>query len=274
MRNKRQLSWAALLGLVAFVLIGTAACKPKIEKGEITLKKGVLMIGMEIGYPPMEYFDEDGKTPIGFDVEMGKALAAKLGLQPEFIDTAWDGIFAGVDTEKYDCIMSSVTYTDERAEIFNFTKPYIANAQLLVVRKDSTVKPRTLEEVEGLRLTFQGETTSDTLFQDWAARTGAKVDVSRFDKVMNCFDELTLNRVDVILVDSVVAADYLAKPGNPFEITAEVSNDEVLAICLKKGNKALTDALNTALTELVAEGTLQQISLKIFGVDSVSSIWK
>jgi len=270
MKNKKT----ALLGLAALVLICTVACKPKIEKGEITLKKGVLMIGMEIGYPPMEYFDEDGKTPIGFDVEMGKALAAKLGLQPEFIDTAWDGIFAGVDTEKYDCIMSSVTYTEDRAEKFNFTKPYVSNAQLLVVRKDSTVKPRSLEEVEGLRLTFQAETTSDELFQEWANRTGTKIAVFPYDKVMNCFDELTLNRVDVILVDSVVAADYLAKPGNPFEITAEISNDEVLAICLKKGNKALTDALNTALTELVAEGTLQQISMKIFGADNVSSIWK
>jgi polar amino acid transport system substrate-binding protein len=203
---------------------------------------------------------------------MAKALAAKLGLQFKFVDTAWDGIFAGVDTGKYDCIMSSVTYTKERALQFNFTKPYVANSQLLVVRKDSAVKPTSLEDVKGLRLTYQAETTSDTLATDWIARTGAKVEVFEYDKVMNCFDELTLNRVDVILVDSVVAAEYLARPNNPFLITAEVSNDEVLAICLKKGNDALTDALNKALDELYAEGVLQKISQDVFGTDVVSSV--
>jgi polar amino acid transport system substrate-binding protein len=262
-----------LLGLVV-ILASLAACQSKGEKGDLTIKKGVLMIGMEIGYPPMEYFDEDGKTPIGFDVELGKAIAAKLGLQPEFVDTAWDGIFAGVETGKYDCIMSSVTYTPERAEKYNFSKPYVVNSQFLVVRKDSEVKPMSLEEVPGLRLTFQAETTSHELFQEWVDNTGAKVDFFPYDKVMNCFDELRLNRVDVILVDSVVAADYLAKPGNPYEITAEVSNDEVLAVCLKKGNDALTAEIDKALAELAREGTLKEISMKIFGADVVSSLWK
>jgi polar amino acid transport system substrate-binding protein len=168
--------------------------------------------------------------------------------------------------------MSSVTYTEERAAMFNFTKPYIANSQLLVVRKDSAVKPASLEEVKGLRLTYQAETTSDTLATEWMERTGTKIEVFEYDKVMNCFDELRLNRVDVILVDSVVAADYLAPANNPFLITAEVSNDEVLAICLKKGNNALTEALNKALDELYADGTLKNISQTIFGTDVVSSV--
>jgi polar amino acid transport system substrate-binding protein len=264
----------ALLALVTLVIAGGVYAGPKSQSGGggLTMKEGVLTVGMEIGYPPMEYFDTDGKTPIGFDVELSKALAAKLGLEFEYVDTAWDGIFAGVDTGKYDCIISSVTYTEERAAQFNFTKPYVANSQLLVVRKDARVKPRSLEQVQGLRLTYQAETTSDALATDWIAKTGAKVEVFEYDKVMNCFDELTLSRVDVILVDSVVAAEYLSRPNNPFEITAEVSNDEVLAVCLKKGNNALTDALNKALDELWADGTLKSISQKVFGTDVVSSV--
>lgn len=269
MANKKT----ALLGLVPLILVCLISCKPKTEKGDITLKKGVLMIGVEIGYPPMEYFDEDGKTPIGFDIELGNALASKLNLKAEFVDTAWDAIFAGVDTGKYDCIMSSVTLTEERAAKFNFSKPYIVNSQVLIVRKDSPVKPKSLEEIKGLRITFQGETTSDELFQEWVDSTGTKMDVFRYDKVMYCFDELALNRVDVILVDKVVADSYLARPNNPFEMTGQVSDDEVLAICLKKGNNALTEALNKALDEVFAEKTLQQISRNIFGYDVVSSLW-
>jgi polar amino acid transport system substrate-binding protein len=242
------------------------------QSGGLTIKPGVFSVGMEIGYPPMEYFDTDGKTPIGFDVELAKALAAKLGLEFEYVDTAWDGIFAGVDTGKYDCIISSVTYTEERAAMFNFTKPYVANSQLLVVRKDSRVKPKSLDQIQGLRLTYQAETTSDTLATEWITNSGVKVEVFEYDKVMNCFDELTLNRVDVILVDSVVAAEYLSRPNNPFEITAEVSNDEVLAVCLKKGNNALTEALNKVLDELYADGTLKKISMDVFGADVVSSV--
>jgi polar amino acid transport system substrate-binding protein len=263
----------ALLALAVLALTqGVFAGGGKQQSGGLTIKPGVLTVGMEIGYPPMEYFDTDGKTPIGFDVQLAKALAAKLGLAFEYVDTAWDGIFAGVDTGKYDCIISSVTYTEERAEVYNFTKPYVANSQLLVVRKDSAVKPKTLEDVRGLRLTYQAETTSDTLATEWIERTKTPVTVFEYDKVMNCFDELSLNRVDVILVDSVVAAEYLSRPGNPYEITAEVSNDEVLAICLKKGNAALTDALNKALDELFADGTLKKISQDIFGTDVVSSV--
>ncbi|MDR1176314.1 MAG: ABC transporter substrate-binding protein [Treponema sp.] len=261
----------AVLSVLIVTGVVYAGGKPQASGG-LTMKKGVLTVGMEIGYPPMEYFADDGKTPLGFDVEMAKALADKMGLGVEFVDTAWDGIFAGVDTGKYDCIMSSVTYTEERAVMFNFTKPYIANSQLLVVRKNSAVKPASLEDVKGLRLTYQAETTSDTMATEWIERTGAKVEVFEYDKVMNCFDELTLNRVDVILVDSVVAAEYLSRPGNPYEITAEVSNDEVLAICLKKGNNALTDALNKALDELYADGTLIKISQTVFGTDVVSSV--
>jgi polar amino acid transport system substrate-binding protein len=263
----------AVLALV--VLAGGVYAKggsQQASSGGLTIENGVLTVGMEIGYPPMEYFADDGRTPMGFDVEMAKAIAANLGLQVKFIDTAWDGIFAGVDTGKYDCIMSSVTYTNERAGNFNFTKPYVANSQLLVVRNDSAVKPASLEDVKGLRLTYQAETTSDTLATEWIARTGAKLEVYEYDKVMNCFDELTLNRVDVILVDSVVAAEYLARPNNPYLITAEVSNDEVLAICLKKGNNALTDVLNKALDDLYADGALQKISQSVFGTDVVSSV--
>jgi polar amino acid transport system substrate-binding protein len=197
-----------------------------------------------------------------------------MGLKVKFVDTAWDGIFAGVETGKYDCIISSVTYTEERAQAYNFSKPYVANSQLLVVRKDASVKPKSLDQIGGLKLTYQAETTSDTMATEWIERTGAKVQVFEYDKVMNCFDELSLKRVDVILVDSVVAAEYLSKPNNPYEITAEVSNDEVLAICLKKGNAALTAALDVALDALYVDGTLKKISQDVFGTDVVSSVRK
>jgi polar amino acid transport system substrate-binding protein len=243
------------------------------QSGGLTMKPGVLSIGMEIGYPPMEYFDVDGKTPIGFDVQMAKVIAAKLGLEAEFVDTAWDGIFAGVDTGKYDCIMSSVTITDERLEVYNFTKPYIGNSQALVLLKGSNITAKSPEELGGLGVAYQAETTSD-IYMTKLAEGGLKFTPYEYDKVLNCFDELRNHRVDAIVCDSLVAFDYIAPADSPFELVWQGQAEEKFGICLKKGNDALTAALDRALDELFADGTMFKISQDVFKMDMVSAARK
>jgi polar amino acid transport system substrate-binding protein len=261
----------ALLGLAALILVCSTACQPK-AKG-LTLKEGVLMIGMEIGYPPMEYFD-DTQTPQGFDVEMGKAIAEKLGLTAEFVDTGWDGIFAAVDTNRFDAIMSSVTITPDRLKAHNFSKPYIANTLAMVVLKDSPVTARSPQECTGLDVAYQQETTAHFYMQKIAEETGLNYSPRGYEKVMYCFDELKLGRVAVIVTDFLVALDYVG-PDSPFEIvwtnTEAGEEDEVFGICMKKGNSALTDKINAALEELFADGTMQRISQEIFDRDLVTA---
>ncbi|MDR2537826.1 MAG: ABC transporter substrate-binding protein [Treponema sp.] len=258
--------------LTALVLVGAVSASAAQQRSSgLTLTPGVLNIGMEIGYPPFEYLDTDGKTPIGFDVQMAKALAAKLGLTLNLIDTAWDGIFAGVDTSRYDCIISAVTITEERLQRHNFTKPYIGNAQVMVLRKDSGITARTPQETSGLGVSYQAETTSDIFMANLAAQ-GVNFTPYEYDKVLNCFDELKLGRVDVIICDSLVAFDYTRAEDSPFEVVWEGTADETFGICLKKGNDALTAALDKALDELFADGTMRNISIEVFGRDMVSSV--
>jgi polar amino acid transport system substrate-binding protein len=259
--------FAALL-VGALVAVSSLAASPKQESGGLTIKAGTLTVGMEIGYPPMEYFDTDGKTPIGFDVQLAKALAEKLNLKIDFVDTAWDGIFAGVNTGKYDLIISSVTITDERLNNFNFTKPYIQNAQAIAVLRGGSVNPRNLDDLAGLRVAYQAETTSDDIMTE-LAEGGLNFSAFEYDKVINCFDELRNGRVDAVVCDSVVAYFYTAQNTN-FEILWE-GEGETLGICLKKGNDALTTAVESALSQLYADGTVQKISQTVFGSDLVSS---
>ncbi|MDR2150505.1 MAG: ABC transporter substrate-binding protein [Spirochaetaceae bacterium] len=240
------------------------------QSGGLTLKPGVLSIGMEIGYPPMEYFDIDGKTPIGFDVQLAQALGAQLGLEVEFVDTAWDGIFAGVNTNKYDAIISSVTITEERLEAFNFTKPYIGNAMVIVVSRKAALPVTKPEDIAGYRVTYQAETTAD-IYATRLAQQGVGFTAFEYDKVMNCFDEIKLGRVDIIIVDSLVAFEYLSRDPDLY-IAWQGKADETFGICLKKGNDALTSALNGALDALFADGTLAGISQDIFKMDLVSSV--
>jgi polar amino acid transport system substrate-binding protein len=218
----------------------------------------------------MEYFGPDGKTPVGFDVEMGKAIAQKMGLEAKFVDTAWDGIFAGVDTGKYDCIMSSVTINEPRLRAHNFSKPYVANTLAMVLIKGSAVKARTPLECAGLDVAYQLETTSDDYMMGLEAN-GLVFTHRRYEKVMYCFDELRLGRVDVIVTDLLVAYDYVAPADSPYEIVWTSTDDEKFGICMKKGNDALTEAVNAALDALFADGTMLAISNKIFGMDLVSA---
>jgi polar amino acid transport system substrate-binding protein len=258
--------------LVAAVLaLAFTGCAKKATNSGLTLKQGVLKVGMEIGYPPFEYYDEDGKTPIGFDVELGKAVADKLGVQVEFVDTAWDGIFAGLDTDKYDVIMSAVTITDERKANYNFSTPYIGNGQAIILAKDSTLTVNGPESLANLRVGYQAETTSD-IFMTKKADAGLKFTAEEYDKVMNAYDDLKLGRCDAVVSDSLVAVSYLGKPDTVYKQAWAGTPDEYFGVCMKKGNDQLTDAVNKALADMKADGTLKNIYLKIFGVDMSSSI--
>jgi polar amino acid transport system substrate-binding protein len=239
------------------------------QSGGLTIKPGVLMVGMEIGYPPMEYLDADGK-PVGFDVELAGLIADKLGLKLELVDTAWDGIFAGVDTDKYDCIISSVTITEERLAAHTFSKPYIGNAMAMVLLKGSNIKARNPGELGGLGVAYQAETTAD-FYMARLAEGGLAFNPLEYDKVINCFDELKLRRADAIVVDSLVAVDYIAPADTPFELVWQGPADEKFGICLKKGNEALAQAISGVLDGLFADGTMHRLSQKIFKLDMVSA---
>ncbi|MBO5254039.1 MAG: transporter substrate-binding domain-containing protein [Clostridia bacterium] len=100
-----------------------------------TVKEGKLLVGFEAGYPPMEYTDDTGLNYIGFDVDLAKEIAALFGLEIEFVNTAWDGIFAGLDKDQYDMIISGVSITPDRQEAYEMTEPYISNKLVIVTKK-------------------------------------------------------------------------------------------------------------------------------------------
>ena len=263
-----------VLIVIAAALLALTSCSKKIEKGEFTIEQGKFKVGVEIGYPPFEYYAEDGKTPLGFDIEMGKAIAEKLGLEVEIIDTAWDGIFAGLQTDKYDVVISAATITPERLESMEFSAPYIGNGQALIVVKNSKFdgKVKGPEDLKGLTVGYQAETTSDIYITKFAEKTGLKFSPAEYDKVINAYDDLKLGRNDAVISDSLVAVDYLNVENSPFTWAWQGEADEFFGIAIKKGNTALLDKVNAALAEIKADGTLKGISESIFGMDFVSSL--
>lgn len=237
--------------------------------GYTLCKDGVLMVGTEIGYPPMEYFDTDGATPIGFDMELAQALADEMGLKLELVDTAWDGIFAGVDTDKYDVILSSVSWLQERDEKYLLSKPYVANAPVIVVPNDSDIAD--IADVAGKAVAVQMETTADYLMQRKIGE-GLETDLRQYEKVINAFDELKAGRVEAVCTDSVVAAYYLGDDASNYKTVWESDEKEPICMCAKKGNDALMAELEAALDNIKASGKLGEIATKYFGSDVTADL--
>ena len=256
------------LTLTAVMMFAFAACGGGSSSGNgsadsdsLTLNEGKLKVAMEIGYPPMEYFDKDGTTPIGFDVEMSKAIADYLGLEVEYVDVAWDGIFSGLDSDKYDIVCSSCSITPERQKNYRMTEPYVQNRIELLVPKGSDIT--SLDNVQGKSVAVQAETTCDIYLKDH----DKGCEVMQYDKVINCFDELKANRVDAVLVDSVVASYYLGEDEDKYDVVWEGEDAEPLGITLKKGNTQLCEKIEEALDALAADGTTTEIAMKYFGDD-------
>jgi polar amino acid transport system substrate-binding protein len=268
---KKLISLFAITALVIALLASCSGAKNDSADGG-TITEGVLTVGMEIGYPPMEYLDADGITPIGFDVEIAYALGEKLGLEVKLEDTAWDAIFTSLDSNRYDVIISSVSITDERDAKYNLTRPYIANRIVLITAQDSTVTSP--DELAGFRVATQTETTADEFMRSLMADGLAVSDDAYFvyDKIIQAFDELKLGRVDAVMVDSVVAAYYLGEDAASYKTAWESDEGEPMGLCLKKGNDALTDEIEDALDALYADGTVSKIAVKYFGRDVTEGV--
>lgn len=222
-----------------------------IDTSEVSLmNNGVLTVGVEIGYPPFEDFAEDGTTPVGYDIDIITEVASRLGLEVNFINTAWDGIFAGID-KNYDCVCSAVTINAERKKTMLFSDPYINNYQAVVVPTGSDLDIKGFTDLNGMTVAVQKETTSDELMSDYESTGSIDVEIVANEKVTSCFTQLTNGEVDAVVVDSTVADGYVAKEPDKYTIIfKDDSEPEQFGVAMGKENTALQAAITEALKQM------------------------
>ena len=230
-----------------------------IDTSGITLMKdGVLTVGVEVGYPPFEDFADDGTTPIGYDIDIATEVASRLGLEVNFINTAWDGIFASIDTN-YDCVCSAVTITDERQETMAFSTPYINNYQAVVIPTGSDLVISSFNDLDGMTVAVQKETTSDELMSDYKSTGTIDVEIVANEKVTSCFTQLTNGEVDAIVVDSTVADGYVAQNPDKYTIVYQDEKEpEQFGIAMGLKNTALKSAIDEALAQMEEDGFIKE----------------
>ena len=223
---------------------------------------GKLVVALEGAWQPWSYHDESD-TLVGYDVEVSRAIAEKLGVEPEYVESDWDSLFAGLDAGRFDLVCNGVEVTDERALTYDFTTPYGYIHTALAVRKDN-------DEITSFE-DLKGKTTANSLastYMELAESYGATV--QGIDTLEETIQLLTAGRIDATLNADVSFYDYLnVHPDADFKIVAQTEEASHVAIPLRKGDASATllEAINNAIDELRADGTLKELSEKYFGQD-------
>ena len=239
----------------------SAASSATLNKLDSIQKSGKLVVALEGAWQPWSYHDASD-TLVGYDVEVSRAIAEKLGVEPEYVESDWDSLFAGLDAGRYDMVCNGVEVTEERAKTYAFTTPYGYIHTALAVRKDNT----DITSFEDLK----GKTTANSLastYMELAESYGATV--QGIDTLEETIQLLTAGRIDATLNADVSFYDYLnVHPDADFKLVAQTAEASHVAIpVLKSEDTAYLDALNTAIEELRADGTLKTLSEKYFGQD-------
>ena len=254
---------AAIIAAIIIVPRLTAPAEPASTAAAseyILVTDGTLTVATEGTYKPFSYHDESGEL-VGYDVEVARAVADKLGLKVEFAETEWAAIFAGLEGQRFDVIANQVSINDEREAKYSLSDPYTVSPGALIVRSDNT----TITGFDDL----EGKKAAQSATSNWhelATSYGAVVeDVEGWNESITLLRD---GRIDFTLNDKLTFLDFVATEGaDDITIVAETDDPSLSAFALTKQNAKLTDDINAALADLAADGTLAKIGEKYFGED-------
>jgi polar amino acid transport system substrate-binding protein len=220
-----------------------------------------LKMGIEAAYPPFNNKDASGQV-VGFDVEIGNALCAKMKAECSIVTSDWDGIIPALNAKKFDFLISSMSITDERKQAVDFSDPYYSNKLQFIAPKAKTDFKTDKDSLKGKVIGAQRATLAGTWLED---NLGDAVEIKLYDTQENAYLDLTSGRVDAILADKYVNYEWLkSDAGRAYEFKGDpVEESDKIGIAVRKGDP-IREKLNAALKEIVADGTYKKINDKYF----------
>ncbi len=239
----------------------TAADDTTAAATQLTATEGVLVMATNAAFPPYEF--KEGDDFAGIDVEIAGKIAEKLGLTLEIKDVEFGSIVGGVQTGKFDMGMAGMTVTDERLESVNFSTSYATGIQVVIVAEDSAIA--SLDDLKGdgsMKFGVQQDTTGDIYASDTAENGGyGEENVIRYKTGADAVQALKTGKVDAVIIDNEPAKSFVAA-NEGLKILDGEWTLENYAIAIAKENTALLAAVNNALAELTADGTVADIIAK------------
>ncbi|MGS0742160.1 basic amino acid ABC transporter substrate-binding protein [Glaciimonas sp. GG7] len=255
---------------VALTLITLAACNRQDATPDIkqtaapsAVKHAAYVVGVESAYAPFSSENEN-KEVVGFDIEVMKVLADKIGIDVKFVPTPFEGIFNFLAQGDRDLLISAITITDERKQTVDFSTPYFEASQLIAVPFNNTTVHK-FTDLKNLKIGVQSATTGDQLVQNLVGKNNPNI--KRLDSTPLVLKELESGGVDAVVADDAVVQNYIANnPTARFRVVSDADfPKEYYGIAVSKSNPELLAKINQGLAEIKADGSFDKISEKYFG---------
>ncbi len=246
-----------LLALVLSMLLLFAGCQPAPTETANSDKAEKLVIGYTI-YEPMNYLDDAGELT-GFDTEFAKAVCEKLDMTPEFVEINWDTKFVTLDADQIDCIWNGMTISDEVKTNCLVSKAYVKNAQVVVMAKDDIANYTTVESLKGLKFAAEAGSAGEQAIKDNGLDANYAPVAAQTDALM----AVAAGQADACVIDITMAKASTA-PGTSYEdytYGVELTTEEY-GIGFRLTDAELQEAVNNAIDELYADGTLPDLAEK------------
>ena len=259
---KRLFAAALAVLMLATAMTMAVSAEESVDLLSRIQERGTIVVGLEGDWAPWSYVGEDDELT-GYDVEVAKAIADKLGVELQIVPGEWDGLFAGMDAGRYDLVINGVEVTEDRAEKYDFADPYAYIRTALIVRGDND-DIHTFEDLKGKKTANSIASTYMNLAESYGATCYG---VATLDETLTM---VLQGRVDATLNAIVSYTDYMSQhPDSNLKVVATTEDASNVAIPMRKGDDTATlrEAVNQAIAELREEGTLSELSIRFFGED-------
>lgn len=223
-------------------------------------KSGEISFALTGQYPPFNFVDENNDVT-GFDVEIGKEIAKRIGVKGVAVTTAWDGIIAGLLANKYELICGSMAITEQRLKSIAFSDPYYRSGAQIFVKKGSSVK--SVSDLTGKKVGV----TLGTTYEEWVRKNIKDANIRTYKGVPDMILETANGRIEAFVTDKIVGALAIKKQNAPLTLVGDLLYEEYMGIALRQGNPELKKAIDGALATMKADGTYHAISMKWIGID-------
>lgn len=227
--------------------------------------QGYFIVGLDDAFPPMGFREEGTNEIVGFDIDLAKEAAQRMGVEVKFQPVIWDTITEELNGGNIDAVWNGCTITPSRQEQMAFTKPYIVDKQIIVVQMDSTLADKAA--LAGKKVGIQAASSAIEAVEKDKATFDSLGELVQFDNNVDALLDLKSGRIDAVVVDEVVGRYYLAKHAEDYKVLEENFGEEDFGVGVRKSDVTFLEELQKALDEMKADGTSAEISKKWFGED-------
>lgn len=262
-----KLKATIIMMLMASMMVFAGGKQDKSEGDQslsYILEKGSLTLGLDDSFPPMGYRDDNGKV-VGFDIDLAKEMTMRMGVDLKIQPIDWDAKILDLNSGDIDVIWNGLSITDERMEKIEFSKPYIANRQILIIKAGSGIDLKA--DLAGKTVGVQLGSSADDAVQSDAPTFDSLEELVKYQDNVQALMDLAVGRIDAVVVDEILGRYYISKKEGVYEVASDYFSEEEYGIGIRKGDMALKNEIDRVIDEMVADGTAAAISEKWFAED-------